>query len=643
MRELNLSAKRKSMMKRFSLLSCVIASFAIFSACTNISSSLGRLPSSFVDQSDPNAEGNGGAFQLYSVNPDQANPGASYVMVGQNEEFDTYCGGSLGTCLCEYTFEQPGVGTQTVSSAVTYQESNLLRCPNSVPSGIVSFDARITVVSTGGTAPTPAGGGAISYSSNRITVSLSTNGAFAGSTSYIDLTSAASYVPVQRFQCRKREFIANPLDNKIIDPLQSSDPAVIYAFNYYTTNVSESLLRMQQIADQSWECSLSATKDRTLHWWSNPNVFSSAACTTAFCNGDGYLMYPQNSLSSGKIAVSASSTANGKRRGSFSLSSIPYGVFQVPVKAAVAPLNYVSANYAVIGYAAKPIASTNGSSACPAIPIPAKATWVKLWNFRATDITPPKVVTATQSSTNSAIACDTSHGLNLFPSCEAIQPAPVNSAFGNALSGRTGTELTLASRIALLDSSQGSAATSACYNVDASQWRTGPSTNPLYNGQDIWNPSPFAFDATVPMSTIAGFPYNMYTPAATDPWTFIIGAGPTNYRWFTETGLYSVPAATPQDVQNQITTDTLSADNYTDQLFITTDPSVDDSLMRNSSPSVAHFIPKTYRSMQACPGANPTDPTCANASPLNWGINVKEVGNTTSSDTYPLCVLQFYD
>ena len=649
MRVITLSVQRKIFLNQFSLFSWILASFFIFSACNNISSNLNRLPSSLIDQSDPTT-GNGGAFQLYSVNPDLASPGTIYDMIGQNQEFDTYCGGSLGSCMCEYSFNQPGVGSQTVSAAVTYQESNLIRCPNSVPSGITSFDARITVVASGTTVGTPAPGqtgGAVSYSSNTITVNLSANGAFAGSTSYMDLTNASTYVPVQRFQCRKREFIVNPLDNLIIDPIQSGDPAVIYPFNYYTTNVSESLLKMQQSGSQSWECSLSATQDRSLQWWANPNVFSSAACNSPFCSGDDYLMYPQTSLSSGRIPVRPGSTATGKRRSSFSLASVPYGVFQIPLKAAVAPLNYVSSNYSVIGYAAKPIPGTNGSSACPAIAIPPNATWVKLWNYRATDITSPKIVTANQGSANSVVACDTGHGSNLFPSCEVkyagAPGSPVSgggNSFGVPLSGiGTGSDATdpLASRILLLAEGSGSAQTSACYKVDHNQWAVS-----TFNAQDKWTPSPFGFDATVTKDTIAGFPYNMYTDVRT--WAETFEAAPTNYRFFKEgafAGTYGIFPKTPQDFKTQLTTVALSDENYTDQLFITSDPNVDDSLMRNGASSVAHYIPSTYRSFQACPGANPL--ACASSTPLNWRINVKEVGNPTSMDTYPLCVLQFYD
>lgn len=668
MRVNRLSENKLRTFKRFGFINCIVASLFISTACNNINSNLSRNPTSTIFQTDPNAAGNGGAFQLTSVAPDLASPGTVYDLIGQNNEFDTYCGGTLGACQCEYTFIQPGVGSQTVSSAVTYQESNLLRCPNSVPSGITSFDTRVTVVAgaTGATAPA-AGTGAISYSSNTITVNLSTNGAFAGSTSYIDLTSASSYVPVQRFQCRKREFIPNPMDNLIIDPFQSQDPAVIYPFNFYTTNISESLLRMQQLPDQKWECSLAANKDRTVQWWANPNVFSTQACTSAFCNGDGYLMYPTTALSGNKIPVTPPSPGNpgskavGKRRGTFSLASIPYGVFQIPVKAAVAPLDYVKANYSIVGYGAKPIPNTNGSSSCPAITLPPKSTWVKLWNFRATDITAPKIVTSSQSITNAVVACDTHHGQNIFPSCEATYPSGApggpgySNSFGNPLDfiqtlNFTGSD-PMASRVLLLASPNSTAQTSACYNSRADQWTdpTAASLNGVnHNGKDQWTPSPFAFSTATPtpisIDDIVGFPFNLYQNAKSAGWTKAL-AGPPNpnrYEWFSSTpaGAYAVPSVAPADFQNQLTTQPLAPDNFTDQLFITTDPAVDDSQMRNGSSAVAEFIPSTYRSVQDCLG--PTTAGCT-ANRINWGVNVKEVGTPTTADLYPLCVLQFYD
>ncbi len=631
--------------KSFNFLNGLVVSILFFSssACTNIGEKLNQASRSKIILSDVAISDTSGSFTINQVVPSALNPGTLYDLIGSDGGIGTYCSGNFGTCNCEYTFSLSGIGSQTVSVENSYSESDLLRCSSTaVPAGVSSFQVRIvTVPST-----TPgATGSSTGYYSNQITVNLSSSGTFASSSNYIDLTSAKSYVPVQRFQCRKREFIRNPLDTNIIDPFQSIDPRVIYPFNYYTTNVSESLLRAQQLPDQSWECSLTGTQSGDVPWWANPNVFSMTSCSTSFCSGDQQLIYPQNSLFSGKIPVTNAS-ATGKRRASFALSSSAYGVFQVPVKAAVSPKDYVSGNYAVIGYAAKPIPSVSGSSSCPAISLPLNSTWVKLWNFRATDITSPQIVTGSQSILNSTIACNTSSGV--FPSCD--KSVPNGSVFGRSLASSSINNFSsppvLTSRVGFLSSSVGNSSSSACYNIDSS-WASG---------NESWFPSPYRFDSTfsppVSYDQMKQFPWNLYMQASSNAMECPNVGGDL---WLDETvayggathgcnsAAYAVPAGTPFDTKVQLTTTPLvpNGDNYTDQIFVVTDPNVSDSSMRNGASSVSEYFPITYRSKADCVG--PTiDATCTNP-PIHWDINVKEVGSSTGADVYPLCVLQFYD
>lgn len=603
-----------------------VASFSLLS-CTKLSRG---LASTGLTGDDVPLVGDysGGTFMLYQVLASQQSAGSQYDLIGQAGQFDTYCPEAT-SCMCEFIYEQGGA-TQTVQIAPTYQESNLLRCANQVPSGINTFKVR--VVTTSGT-----------DTSNTIDVNLS-NGSFSGSTLFLDLTNSESFVQAKRFQCRKHEFIENPLDTATIDPFQSDDPRVIYPFNFYTTNVSESALQMQRLNNQTWECTLTATQDRSLHWWANANVYSASACTDSFCSGDGELMYPQTSLISGKIPVNNAASV-GKRRGSFWLAKQSYGVFQIPLQAAIAPSSYVASTYGVIGYAAKPIPSTSGSSTCPAITLPPKATWVKIWNFRATDITPPKKVTMTPSSTMTAIAC-APQAISRFPTCSGGRTS-AGATFGTAISDpavATGTGL--ASRIGLLDSQYGTA--NACYNVDPSAWLDGDdNTNAWYErAPEKWEPSPVGFgdpSATggLPISQAKGLPWGLYSTIA----TACVGADAPTPLWRYSTGGCPVtspgnapPTGTPAD--NQVTAVALSTDNYTDQIFVVTDPNVDDTAMRNQSSSVSQYYPVTYRTAAECNGVSRAG--CA-TNPIDWNLNVKEVGNPNSADLFPLCALQFYD
>jgi hypothetical protein len=632
---------------RYSFINCSrlisIFFFALIvfsSACTNIGTTGSRGPSSFVNQVSPSEGANLGAFKLTTVLPSQISAGTLYDMVGENGEFDTFCSGSFGVCKCEYNYTLSGGGGETQTGNVVYQESNLLRCENAVPSGIANFNVRIIVeaaaaASTAGTA----GASASDYASNSISVNLS-SGSFAGSDSYLDLSNAQSFVAVNRFQCRRRTFIANPLDSTIIDPIQSEDPKIIYPFNFFTTNANEGLLQMQRLSSQEWECTLTANQDRSLHWWSNPFVFSASTCATGFCSGDAEQMYSQTTFQSGKIPVS-NPVATGKRRSSFSVASRSYGVFQIPIKAAVGPKDFVSANYAVIGYGARPIPSSNGSASCPNIPLPPKATWVKLWNYRATDITPPRYVTGSNAMTLSAIVCNPKQGSGIFPSCDATVSSG-GLVFGKGLDSAPAV---LASRVAVLVNSAGDA--NACYNIDTSNgsnWTT-PAAYP--NGVEYWASSNFAFNNSTPASSLTGLPWNLYTEIK-DPHC---QGTDTFWRLTTSTctGVPGEPVTTPTPgvpSDTQVTTALLADDandpkNFTDQLFVVTDPAVDDSLMRNQALSVSQYKPVTYRQSTDCNSNSRA--TCPASKEIHWDVNVKEIGSATSADIYPLCVLQFYD
>lgn len=611
-RELLSSQNFKSVSLRvaFAIIALITAS------CNNLVSIANRKPSSELTYADPNS-GSGGSFTLSGVYASQQSPGTMFDMVGTDSQFDVYCSGTTGPCVCEYTYVSPGVGTVSDQGTVSYQESNLVRCANPVPSGISSFDVRVLATGSG------------DYT-NTITTNLASSGFI--NTNYIDLSKESAYTMVKRFQCRKREFIQNPLSVGMVDPIQAQDPKVIYPFNFYTTNVAASLWEMQQLSSQEWDCTLTPTHDRTLHWWANPSVFSASACTDAFCAGDSELMYPQNDLVSGKIPVTNLS-ANGKRRGSFHLARQVYGVFQVAMKAAVGPNDYVSSKYGIIGYAARPIPNTSGSSSCPSITLPTNAEWVKVWNFRATDITPPKYVIGSNSMYASGIACNTAPGL--FPSCDnpgssGMSTAnPTWRAVSLATVGPTPTPSisAMASRVGLLTSGNAN----ACYNVTS-----------MATGQEFWEPSPFAFTG-MGLGAIQGLPWNIYAA----PNASYMNTCGTAANWVDDNVAlgnaacagWALPSKEPSD--NVLTTATLNAGNYTDQIFVVTDPNVDDTMMRNQALAVSHYKPVTYRTSTDCSGASRS--TCPVGKEIHWDINIKDVGAPTGPDQYPLCVLQFTD
>ncbi len=638
---------------------------AILSSCTNINTGGKRSPSSTVSLSNP-AAGLGGSFQLIGVYSSQNAVGAEFDMIGADSMFDQFCTGTSGPCVCVYTYQSPGVGETVVQQAVRVQESDLLRCPNGVPSGINSFEVKILANGSG------------DYS-NAITVNLS-NSAFVN-TAYVDLSSESAYQPVTRFQCRHREQIMNPLGGggNLIDPIQSEDPRLIYPFNFYTTNVAQSLWGMQTNPAQDWDCTLTPNHDSTLHWWANPYVFSSMTCSSGtgydpFCNGDGELMYPLTQLFSDKVSMSVP-LPNAKMRSSFFLAKQRYGVFDVAVTAPIAPGAFqlgqvatpAAGTFGTIGFAARTIPGAGGTSSCPNIALPPNAQWVKLWNYAATNLESASFVTGSNTLSN-AVVCNPASN-NVFQSCfdpgknmntgnppftdwrgvglhdssitySAPGSTPENSSIHPASNSNV-----LASRVVVMT---GGGNTNACYNITA-----------MGNGQEAWHPSPFAF-VGLDYSDLSGLPWDLYGAKTGYSAKLMKPTDCTgNAQWPQSTYNYLNSHSSgnsscwphvwyqDQPVDTQLQLQKISQSNYNDYLLAVTSPSVNDTSMRNSAyggSGVPQYQPVTYRSKNDCncSSQNGCAAGCSPSKRINWHVDVKAPGAaSTTPDLFPLCVLQF--
>jgi hypothetical protein len=615
----------------------LLVSAAIQPACTNIKFADRKLASEFFlpDQNSVN----GASFKINSLFP--ASGGGVYELIGQNGEFDNYCSGNFGACSCVYTYTIGSNVNQIAESQVTYQESNMLRCPNAVPTGAATFSVKIQ---------TQAGSNGGPYFSNSLSLNLEGGGTFENSVVYADLSNERSYLEVKRYQCRRNDFIPSPFDSGFLDPIQSQDPRIIYPFNFYTTNVGESILAIQRNGTAAgWECTLTPTFNYSLHWWANPMVFSSAPCTSAFCVGDGELIYPSGSLESGRIPASLGSTATGKRRSSFSLLPRAYGVFDVPVIAAAAPRDLVSPFYSgqnidagltlsPLGYAARPVIAADGGSACPNITIPPNARWVKLWNFRATDLASPRRVQSTIATLNHPIACLSSEPDDLFDSCY-FHDAPSNSGSIKLPVTDASGSASMASRIAFMDvngSGGGGRDSSACYKL---------------NAYDTFEASLFAFnyETSEAESLLRSYPWGVYStlPASPAVITESMGTGFSMPGGGTSDTLRKLltgiprPTGIPTDVVGVADTLPLSQDLFSDHLFVITDPSVRVADFQNLNSSESNnYRPVTYRSRGACPGNSRA--TCLQDQ-VNWELNTKNINQPLGPEVYPLCVLQFSD
>ena len=649
---------------RGSILLC--AFFLAFSGCTNIDQAT-RAPTSVVTLANGSG-GSGlstGAFRLDGITPDPDQSLNAYDLLGENGEFGSYCGGNYGTCVCRYTSDQPGIGTINQETSVTYAEENLVRCPNGVPAGVTTFTVTLVAGLATGTV----------YQSNALTASLGPGGTLQDSPNYIDLADEKNYLPVKRFQCRYNVYIANPVDSTMIDPVQSRDPRLLYPFNYYTTNVAASLLAMQQSAQsQGWECTLTPTPDRSLHWWSNPMVFSRSSCTSPFCIGDGEMIYPDSRIDSGRVPASIGSQATGKRRSSFTLLKQPYGVFQVPLVAATAPSTFTTSIFSVpaaspspaagtvqtppLGYAANPIAG----GACPSVKIPSNAHWVKLWSFTAHDLNPPTYVRSSTAATGGSFACPlmTMYDPAVAPSCSF----PMDLFFGgNGVASNTTSSilapgalggsapyfyqpngaLGIAPRVALFSGVDLNL--SSCYRVNTLDDRFMPSNYAFAFGSvattvDQMKMHPWEMygnlggaSGVVTQSGLPGAPIMQYSTLA---------------RYILDSDWIGPAAKRPTD--SAPGTISLSQNGsaaptaFTDHLFVVTDPLVNTQEMEaavNGSNGLDQYLPVTFRTRQSCPGSPWS--SCAQYDRVTWDLDRKDVNVSFGSNVYPLCVLQFTD
>jgi hypothetical protein len=553
--------------------------------CNNFENTLSGLS---VPSSDLTTTSDTSQFVLLQVIPSPSGV-SSLDLIGQNLQFETYCSGS--SCLCRFQYTQTNVGQVVVESPVTYQESDLIRCSNPVPAGVGSFQVRLRNSDD-------------SARSNWISVSM-TNENFGGTQQFLDLNSIESYSRIERFQCRVRHVIGRYFNSTpnlaassdVYDPLQSEDPNLVYPFNFYSDNTAESILRIQQGADPKWDCSITGGVSGTsFPAWANPMVFSSATCAGFHpsCTNEGWLMYPNQQLSSGVLS-SVATLPSATSRASFHLAKNSYSVFDRPVYAMKYPVTElgtgdpatVQSTTLRIGYAAGTVASGNTSSCPTNISLPANTRWVKLWMFRAS-FAPPQYVKSVPSGQSQGVCFTKDEGF--YPGCED------DTGHLDAIT----TVTAAVSRRVILGA--GGVTANACYRIDitdlAEPWAR--------SGEDFQVPD-------------ANLPWNIGPNETISPADAAIEVAAVNGT-----------TANPQGT------------DYTDYLFVVTPADVNDNDMRNGN--LPEYRPQTFRKQSDCAGVDPTDPACA-ASFLNaiqWNIDTSGIGDSVPNQ-FPVCAIQRVD
>lgn len=567
-----------TVLKHFGLLSLIF-----FVSCNNFKDSLSKLS---VPSSDlTNASSDTSQFVLLQVIPSPSGI-SSLDLVGQNQQFDTYCAST--SCSCKFQYTQTNVGQVVVESPVNYQESDLIRCSNPVPAGLSSFQVRLRNSDD-------------SARSNWITVNMN-NGTFGGTQQFLDLTSIESFSQIERYQCRIRHVIGRffnstpnlAASSDVYDPIQSEDPNLVYPFNFFTDNTAESILRIQKGADPKWDCSITGNLTGAAYpLWANPMVFSNATCAglSSACTNEGWLMYPTAQLGSGALA-SAATLTTATSRASFHLAKSSYSVFDRPVYGMKYPVTELGTGDPAtaqsstlrLGYAAGTVASGTSSSCPTNITLPANSRWAKLWMYRAS-FAPPQFVKSVPSGQSQTV-CYTKDA-TFYPGCE--DATGILDSIAEPLSNARARRVVLGS---------GGVTANACYTIGVP-------------GTDLWTRSGEDFG-----NAGANLPWNIAPGATVSPADSAVEVSAVNG-----------------------TTDNPQGTDYTDYLFVVTPESVNDNDMRNGN--IPEYRPQTFRKRTDCSGNDPSDVTCtANfQNAIQWSIDTSGIGDSVPNQ-FPVCVIQ---
>lgn len=541
-------------------------------------------------------------FELTRVIRSNADPHTLIDLIGDGSGgVGTYCfdaqvgpiGGGSGpsTCQCRYEYENNNT-IESYEEPTVYFEGNMIRCRyDSVPIGVTQLKVSIHHLPT-------------DQKSSEVVFD------FSGTGTFLDTTSADSFLEVKRFQCRDRIYVGSMFDSSnIYDPFQSDSTRLSYPLNFYSSNLAKSAIALASpptgAATDDWECSLNPYQSA---YWENPNIYSEG--------GSNRLIYPP--------------TEGQFNRSEFFLARKRSGIFSVPFNSYVAPTvltqteEFAGQNsgqaVAQIGYAVRPTPTSNGE-VCPTnTPIPEGYRWVKVWAFRGS--LPPReyVQYSSEIARHGNFACNPgkvdletstyipngSSGTPIFRDCDGSEGFPIASPNPQGLASR------------VLGNSQACVSYSV---VGESFYRAGQAQllfpDTYQEGVDLWKR--------------VG---NLGSVNADIPW---------DLAPFSQ-GQVSVPS------DQEVTMAGLEKDggqsrfNY---VFVTSPVSVMKATMENRLPGYEFYHPFTYRRKEDCSANDPdSDQNCINNSSNRtiYGLWTAELsgdaGANPRGNQFPLCAIQ---
>lgn len=330
-----------------------------------------------VDQSNPFAGGaaNSALITLSRVVKSSLTPTSTLDLFGDGSgAFGGYCtssGSGTGntgpsTCACTYSFTRSDGSTEGFDTDTVYREDDMIRCDyTGVPSDVTLMRVKIHLTN-------------VDAYSNELTFR------FSGGAGSVSPTDAASFLRVQRYQCKQALYIPHPFDDKVIDPFMSEDSAFAFMGNFYTTNMGLALAHFADPNRQSGQFSSTAHTEGGWVCPTSPNDSSFGVDLTLYSvapdSGGNFKLYPPSDPSNDRSTFYLAKEATGA-------FTVPFHTIAVPVEATTSGTPTAGGPLGAIGYGASPIRGTvDGEESCPGsdVSIPSGYKWVKVWSFVGT-------------------------------------------------------------------------------------------------------------------------------------------------------------------------------------------------------------------------------------------------------------------
>ena len=575
---------------------------------------------------DSGDEGSSSIITLSKVVRTNANAASELDLVGDGSgSMGTFCASEDGNadgegasgCTCEFSYTRSNGSAEVIEVDTSYREQDLIRCASSsIPTDVSYFTVRVHIVSS-------------DTFSNSVIFRIGSD------TTVLNTADEATFLPVQRFQCKEALFVPYAFDGNFYDPFQSEDPRLIYPLNFYTTNMGESIARF--VGNNT------------------PNNGAGFVCPTNTND-------PTQGVELSVYSVSSDGGSNRifpvtgslHDRANFLLARESTGVFTVPISALLAPnvaTGVAGADGSTpppLGFAAEPVpGSEPDEETCPDdVEIPDGYQWAKLWLFRSS-LAKRKMLSPANMIQSGGLMCNPG----------TWQTADVDGTAGldpvildcGGLGGRIGDSAPGGTKMADRVYSRDSVQVCLKYQTDEAD-----AANFFAPGDSLFctnNTGNSAAGCTTDLNTGLQFSsFESFRPGS-DIWQFAGGLGACT-SGFDPFGLCDFIGGVATPYEEDGTATDIDAQERFDFLFVVSPPEVTTNDMKAENSAARPYIPFRFFQASDCTSGNPDAPAFSGDCSVNRKIDYRFVaysidgqGDAPADDPdrlpdFPVCVLQ---